>query len=358
MSLESTTKSEDSNLSKIFREYSSINNYTNSKFINEIKELPQAEWVVMEKVHGANFSFITDGQNVRIASRSIVLSIPNFFFTSTAIAEKYNSDVLEIYRRIQTGRIGMDSLLDPTDKLYIQIFGEIFGGNYPGCTRKYKPVQKGVNYAPEHDFLVFDIRVDIKSKSEISFYLSQTEIDHYLDGLSNLRGLPVLFRSNNFDEILNLNPKFITTIPKLYGLKDLTDNYAEGYVCKTNDRHDANKTRPIIKIKYEYFSEVTKNVTDSENVTDPKNYFDRILPYCTQNRFNNIISKHGASKVISSLIGHFVTDMLDDFQKELDREELEQFKEDSRSIKKTIFEHIKRNQLCQKWLDEYHLDSI
>ena len=50
-----------------FKKYSSIENSFNREFMERIvAEMPtDLEYVVQEKVHGANTSFLCDGENVR-----------------------------------------------------------------------------------------------------------------------------------------------------------------------------------------------------------------------------------------------------------------------------------------------------
>lgn len=44
------------------------------------------------------------------------------------------------------------------------IYGEYFGGYYPGIKSICGIVQKGIAYIPNHDLMVFDIRVEIGNK--------------------------------------------------------------------------------------------------------------------------------------------------------------------------------------------------
>ena len=46
----------------------------------EIKKAEKAEWVVCEKVHGANFSFILDAEGIGYAKRKETLAWEDDFF--------------------------------------------------------------------------------------------------------------------------------------------------------------------------------------------------------------------------------------------------------------------------------------
>ena len=58
-----------------FKKYSSIENSFSREFMERVvAEMPQdLEYVVQEKVHGANTSFLCDGKTVRFAKRTSIL---------------------------------------------------------------------------------------------------------------------------------------------------------------------------------------------------------------------------------------------------------------------------------------------
>ena len=58
-----------------FKKYSSIENSFSREFMEHVvAEVPQdLEYVVQEKVHGANTSFLCDGEAVRFAKRTSML---------------------------------------------------------------------------------------------------------------------------------------------------------------------------------------------------------------------------------------------------------------------------------------------
>ena len=65
-----------------FKKYSSIENSFNREFMERIvAEMPtDLEYVVQEKVHGANTSFLCDGKNVRFAKRTSMLEADENFY--------------------------------------------------------------------------------------------------------------------------------------------------------------------------------------------------------------------------------------------------------------------------------------
>ena len=359
---------EQDNLASYFREFSSIENLNN----RTIKQLEKngylqhlTEWIAMEKIHGANFSFITDGTSVIIAKRSGIIAEKENFYNSSIILEKYRDDIISLYQTVKSHN---------PETTTIQVFGEIFGGYYPGYPSSTKPIQRGVYYKPEIDFLVFDIKMntnikapkipceeesnssssDIQEENYYSWFLSQDEIVQYMKGLISLRSIPILARGK-FSEIININPVFITTIPELYNLPKINNNMAEGHVFKTNCRHPSHRLRPIVKNKnINIFSEI--NYVPKTNIDENKidKLSEQVISYCTRNRFFNTISKIGLDNRIEKISGIYVSDVLKDFEKDLQGEQIEEFKKSVKKIKEKIIFYLRHHNYIEIWLDEYH----
>ena len=101
------------------------------------------------------------------------------------------------------------------------VYGEYFGGNYPGeigGDKKLQSVQKGVYYIPHHEFAVFDVRIFTE---KTAFWVDVTDIPKCLG--DNLKFVPVYARGT-FDEMMNLNAKIDSTIPELYGFPKIEKN--------------------------------------------------------------------------------------------------------------------------------------
>ena len=114
-----TTKGEG-NLA--FIEYEKMANDL-SKFV-DVNEFQKTKWVVTEKIHGANFSFHTDGEVVRVARRRDFLEEnENFFNCHTAtFMETYPDKVRKIHglviERFSEKEIDQ-----------VSVYGELFGGD-------------------------------------------------------------------------------------------------------------------------------------------------------------------------------------------------------------------------------------
>jgi hypothetical protein len=73
-----------------FKKYNSIENSYQEDFITNIKRqgFSDLEYVVQEKIHGANLSFMTDGQSIISAKRTGIILEGEQFFNSKLVQEK------------------------------------------------------------------------------------------------------------------------------------------------------------------------------------------------------------------------------------------------------------------------------
>lgn len=348
-----------SNVTADFREFASINSFkeknihrlTNLGFVNGI------EWVSMEKIHGANYSFITDGVEIVPAKRTSVLPPTENFYNANSVFEKYSDDVLELYRKIHQENPNVTT---------IQVFGELFGGFYPNYKSSIPSVQKYIWYNPIIDYLVFDIKINERTNdSHGSWYLSQDEIDKYMANLPKLKGVPVISRGKLTD-IIQPEINFVTTIPALYNLEPVENNLAEGLIYKSNTRHSAGLSRPIIKHKHDKFAEVLvkkKNQVQTENEVNlnpteeriKKELVESAMLYCTNNRFTNLLSKIGLDEKLDKITGMYVSDVMADFKKDLEDDQ------DTASVlqkhRKFVSQEIKNNLILNNqistWLGNF-----
>lgn len=83
-----------------FKKYSSIDNAITREFMERVRtEMPEdLEWVVQEKVHGANTSFLCDGEDVKFAKRMSVLSDDDKFYDFQSMLETYKPRVLSLFK--------------------------------------------------------------------------------------------------------------------------------------------------------------------------------------------------------------------------------------------------------------------
>nr|AEX63037.1 RNA ligase 2 [Moumouvirus Monve] len=248
-------------LAKNFQKYFSIenpkkiikslekNDYTNDKY----------EWIVLEKIHGANFSFITNGETIYAAKRTAIIQPGEYFYDYESIVEKYKEDVFKVYNEI---------FYKTKNIMSIQIFGELFGGLYPNYNdKKINPIQTGIYYNPKIDFMVFDIKINYLTdnfnvQNDKSEFLSHDEVLFYLS-TTKFKHVPIIGRGQ-FNDIIKMEPVFFTQVPGVYELPHVDNNYAEGYIFKLNARHSCDTLRPIIK---------SKNDTLFGEIHNQKKYF-------------------------------------------------------------------------------------
>ena len=137
-----------------FKKYSSIENSFSREFMEHVvAEMPQdLEYVVQEKVHGANTSFLCDGETVRFAKRTSMLEEGELFYDYPELLERYRDRVLKLFGDIKAKY---------PEVTHISVFGEMFGGLYPHdgvkARQKVGLIQRGVCYTPDHEFYGFDI---------------------------------------------------------------------------------------------------------------------------------------------------------------------------------------------------------
>lgn len=290
-----------------FKRYNSIENSYRDKFIYQIQEqgLSDGEWVVTEKIHGANFSVHYDGETVRFAKRSGFIGDDENFMGCQTIKDYLNNLIKAVYQHFD-------------DDSTLSIYGEICGGYYndrsnnPYCVR----VQKEVKYHPDNRFLVFDIQVN-------GCFVDQDLFDELYNHYGFMR-VPELFRGS-FTECLNHSNQFQTQVPALFGLPEIEDNICEGIVIKpVTPKYLEDGTRVILKSKNEKFSEKRSEKEEKigqTNILSPaaEEEYQNIKTYITENRLKNVLSKIGTltHKDFGKLLGEFVQDVLGDYYKDL-----------------------------------------
>ena len=85
-----------------FKKYSSIENHFYKDYLDQVREQVPADmqWVVQEKVHGTNTSFLCDGNDVKFAKRTSILEDDEKFYDYQEILEEYRDKVMALYHRV------------------------------------------------------------------------------------------------------------------------------------------------------------------------------------------------------------------------------------------------------------------
>ncbi len=319
----------------MFKKYNSIENTYREKQIEQVyfHEYHKENYVVQEKVHGANFSFITNGTNIEVAKRSGIIVKDENFNNYEYVLNKYEKAVKELFSLVKKAHPDTES---------ISVFGELFGGNYQHSEVKKSKgmvkIQKGVFYSPENDFYAFDICINQEE------YLNVDEANTFFEEVK-LFYAKTLFEGT-FEECLKYPNEFNSKIADWLGLPKIEDNVCEGVIIKPiKSKRFNNGTRVIFKNKNEKWSErtntrsgirATKSIipfSDKEKVI-----VTNLLSYINKNRLMNVQSKLGdfTPKQTGKTIGLLSQDAFIDFKKDYEKEWSTIEKERQKLMTKTL----------------------
>ncbi len=325
----------------MFKKYTSIENTYRDEFLDRIKGhgFWGDEFVVQEKVHGANLSYWTiNGEDFFSAKRTDLIAKHEKF---------YNHDLILTEIKPKLKNIWLELKKEFKDLKQFTIFGEIFGGDYPHkeveSDKKSTIVQKGIFYSPKNHFYAFDILIN----SEI--YLDVDTSNEYFEK-QNLLHAKTIFRGN-INECLDYPNDFNSTLPTEFNLPELVPNVVEGVVIRPiKTRHFNNRVRVILKNKNEKWSENKKYHKSIKLEDKPSEKViklqEAILTYVTENRLNNVLSKIGevSQKNFGRVLGMFNKDVVEDFLKDYsqitDELEKKELKLITKSFAKTATELI------------------
>ena len=334
-----------------FKKYNSIENSYQDDFIKAIIEqgFGDLTYVVQEKVHGANLSFITDGKNILTAKRTELILDSEEFFNSKLVLANYKDKILNLHKAISAD----------LDTKTVTIFGEIFGGGYPHPNipkdDTAKLVQRGIYYCPQNDFYAFDILIDNDK------YLDVETANTYFDKFGFVYAKTLL--KDNLKNCLAYSNTFKTTIPTEYKLPELDGNICEGVVVRpTQATFFRNGSRVIIKNKNEKWSEnnnyidkaiLSKLLHEGEELSEEASYLcEEVYKLITQNRLDNLISKIGEvnpKKDYGRVWGLYNKDTLTDFLKNFQDKYDALEKHESKAINKFVNKHA--GQLISEYFD-------
>jgi Rnl2 family RNA ligase len=302
-----------------FKKYNSIENTFDKEFMEKIQleGFEKHEFVVQEKVHGANVCFVTDGQDVLFGKRTGFIEAGEKFYDYEELFERYKPLVINLFQSAKSNHPDTQTLI---------VFGEMFGGRYPHPDVKNNPktmgIQKGVYYSPTHEFYAFDLYL---VNAEIGCYLSVDEMNTLFEE-AKVFYAKTLFRGT-IDECLQYPNAFPSRISEWLGLPPIEDNICEGVVIRpVIPVYFRNGSRLLLKNKNSRFAE-KKSIKKRKPKLFVEPSYSRELndlqliaeEYVTENRLNNVTSKIGQISIpkdTGKLIGLLSKDILDDFLKE------------------------------------------
>ena len=275
------------------------------------------KYAVQEKVHGANASFLCDGNEVRFAKRTALVEADEPFYGCADLVNLYRDRILALTKDVMGRYPGV---------IQVSIFGELFGGCYPHpdipAIKDMVPVQKGIWYCPGHKFYGFDIYVLF---DEDAIFLSVEETDALFEKHGFFYA-KTLF-TGTLDECLAHPNAFVSHIPEWLGLPPIEDNICEGIVIRpVIPMFLQNGSRVMIKSKNERFAEKKARKIPGPELDLSATYSDEmkeliavLSTYITDPRLDNVISHIGEVQFprdFGKLTGLYAKDIFQDYMKE------------------------------------------
>ena len=292
---------------KEFTKFPSLENTYRQKEIDKIVMMEiKDQWVVTEKVHGANFSFWvyknveTKEIDIKCAKRSGWIEEDEKFFNYKYVLEKYRP-MLEKLRG------------DVLDNFVI--YGELFGGN----------IQSGMCYSLEQDFVAFDMRW-INEDGSLGLPLDKLTMLTLKDDY-NLPVTPLIGVYDTFEEALAVEESFTSKLIRQDFDGKEGHKEAEGVVIEPNNAvYEPNGSRVYLKKKTKRFLEKRgkPNIKHKVPVLLQESVqlkLDEALLFLNNNRFDSVVSKIGevSIKDIGKVMGLLTQDIVVDMEKDLEQ---------------------------------------
>jgi Rnl2 family RNA ligase len=259
---------------------------------SDLTAFKRTQWVVTEKVHGANFCFLCDNTGqVRCGKRKELLSSTEDFFGYRKLLNTITPKVLVMYDYIKNVYANLT---------HLYVFGELFGGKYPHTDVESVPntfpVQTGIWYCPDINFYTFDMAI-IENDKQI--YLDFELVLKACHEADLMCAAPLFV--GKYEQALDYELGFDSVLPAKFGLPAIANNKAEGIVIKPMKeilvKTNKGQVRAIVKKKIEEFSEAKYNLAEKKPNSSEIPQIDLIRfevdALITENRLNNALSKTG-----------------------------------------------------------------
>ncbi|KAJ4459774.1 putative RNA ligase [Paratrimastix pyriformis] len=238
-----------------FEKYEKITESASDWTIKKSK-LNGVQWVVTEKVHGANMCLHCSPAGVAFCKRTGFLEPGDpFFGYRSFLPAKCEAKALHLYQAL---------LAEQPTITTVWIFGELFGGGYPHpdvpqSAIPVQLVQSGIYYSPELEFYSYDIGIQTVEHPQRE-YLPYTKCIDLFRANGFLYAEPLLI--GTYDQALAFPVGFDSHVPARLGLPTLPPgtNKAEGIVIKPvtalwMEDAKGERRRVILKKKIPQFAE-------------------------------------------------------------------------------------------------------
>ena len=286
---------------KEFKKFPSLENTYQVKPIQIAEELgfDKEQYIVTEKIHGANFSFhvyrTEDGVQIKCARRTGFIEDDEKFFNYKPVLEKYKSALINLH----------ENVLDNDFILY----GELFGGN----------IQSGMSYQEDQDFIAFDLCV---KQEEV--FLPVNKLNLYSKSFeeSGIPVVPLLGLCNSLQEALHFNEYFDSKLTREDFNGEDKHKEAEGVVIEpVVPKWFPSGSRVYFKKKTKRFLEKGGNKIHKPVENLPKELegvLTQAFEYITEPRYSAVTSKIGevTIKDIGKVMGFMTKDILEDMEKD------------------------------------------
>jgi Rnl2 family RNA ligase len=263
------------------------------------RQLAKVPWVVTEKIHGANFCFLTNGHMVWGANRKHILQPTDDFFHFQRVLEKLRHPILQAFIASKKRFLQLK---------WLSIYGELFGGGYPHPDvppdPSVQPIQTGIWYAPSITFCAFDLAIETDALPTPRTYVDYDIALSICEEAGILCAAPLFI--GGYQEALAYPLGFDSTIPARLGLPPLPGaNKAEGVVIKPLKtllvETKKGAIRPVLKKKIPEFAE-DKRFSEAQKWSVPSPTTQSNLDLLkweafnlvTENRLQSAVSKVGA----------------------------------------------------------------
>ncbi|MDJ1497981.1 RNA ligase family protein [Cytophagaceae bacterium DM2B3-1] len=308
------------------------------------RQIQKAEWVVTEKLHGANFCVVLTAQEIQYAKRKEILLPEDDFFGYQDLVEKLEGKFLEIQDLLQK-----KGLLKAEETALL--YGELCGGGYPHPDIEPNPlvdlVQSGIYYSPNIEFCIFDIAIQNETSDVAKKYLDYDTMASLCNQVGLIYAEALLIGS--YEEALHFDIHFESRLPAKLNLPRLPfPNLAEGVVIKPRVSLVLTTPkeifRPVLKMKIQEFSEVQFHQSEKWNAFEPKGKTTRlirdILRLINANRVSNAVSKIGRVKASDS---HKVAQLSQYFREDIQYEIETNFRKSLNKLTQMEKEMIERH---------------
>ncbi len=221
----------------------------------QLRRLRRMQWVVTEKIHGANFCLIyTPQAGLECAKRKALLEPGEHFFAHRRVVATVEPQIRALYERVheRDGRVRR-----------VLVYGELFGGAYPHAEvtpiEGLQAIQTGVYYCPEVVFCAFDLAFETEEGAQSHQYVDFPQALEDFEAVGLFCVAPLLVGS--WEQALAYEVGFDSTIPARLGLPPMPkgSNKAEGVVIKPVEtvyiETRKGRARPILKKKIPEFIE-------------------------------------------------------------------------------------------------------